>query len=71
MILAQVADKDLLDKLGMDKEAYSERQKQMFKDDPELYLRLIKVSDKIFNDKYKVVSDAPKRKHGGGGGTSM
>lgn len=55
MILARVQDKDLLDRLSIFEEAYSEEQRQLFKDRPDLYQKLIKASDQVFNDKYKVV----------------
>ena len=58
MILAKVQDKDLLDRLSIFEEAYSEEQRQLFKDRPDLYQKLIKASDQVFNDKYKVVRNS-------------
>ncbi|KIY02270.1 uncharacterized protein Z520_02408 [Fonsecaea multimorphosa CBS 102226] len=59
-ILAQIQDEDLLEKLAIKQNDFTPEQIHLFKENPELYLRLIKAADRVFNDKYKVLISSSK-----------
>lgn len=57
-ILAQIHDKELLDRLDIQQNDFSQEQIRLFKENPEVYRKLVKEADRIFNDKYKVVGES-------------